>query len=100
VSRGRRRSRKANGASSNALSAEDLARLLESSSQLREPRRVVDQDWLWLGLTVLWERWCPDLPNFERLDDLIQEGYRLLGRDPAAACNRWLEAWGDVQAQK
>jgi len=81
-----------------ALSAEDLGRSLERSPTFRPARRAMDEDWLWLGLTVLWERWCPNVPSFERLDDRMQEGYLLRDRNSAEACDRWLEAWSDVVA--
>ena len=81
-----------------ALSAEDLGRSLERSPTFRPARRAMDEDWLWLGLTVLWERWCPNVPSFERLDDRMQQGYLLRGRNSAEACDRWLEAWSDVVA--
>lgn len=83
---------------SQALSAEEVAGSLENSAAFRAADRTIHRDWLWLSLTVLWERWFPDLPSFERLDDRIQEGYLLLDRDRAAACDRWLEAWTDVLA--
>jgi len=39
-----------------------------------------------------------ELTPEERLDDLMQEGYRLLdARRTAAACDRWLEAWDLVK---
>jgi hypothetical protein len=83
---------------SHALSAEDLSRSLEGSPTFRPTLRAMDGDWLWLGLTVLWERWCPNVPNFERLDDRIQEGYLFLYGNSAEACDHWLDAWRDVVA--
>jgi tetratricopeptide (TPR) repeat protein len=48
-------------------------------------------------LAALWQRWFPDKPSFERLDDTMQAGYDLLvSGGPAAACRPWLEAWTDV----
>ena len=38
----------------------------------------MDEDMLWLGLTVLWERWFPEISNFEMLDDKMYLGYMLL----------------------
>jgi hypothetical protein len=81
-----------------ALSAEDLGRSLAQLPTFRPASRVMDEDWLWLGLTVLWQRWCPNVPSFERLDDRMQEGYLLRGQNSAEACDRWLEAWSDVVA--
>jgi tetratricopeptide (TPR) repeat protein len=57
----------------------------------------MESDWIWVCLTTLWQRWFPDQPCFELLDDKIEAGYELQspGRD-AAACRIWLEAWRDV----
>jgi tetratricopeptide (TPR) repeat protein len=49
---------------------------------------------VWLALRVLWERWAPDAPFFERLDDRMQDGYD--EGDAVARCDLWLEAWRDV----
>lgn len=57
----------------------------------------IDEDMLWMGLTVLWERWFPDIPNFEMLDDKIYSGYRLLEiKKIEEACNIWWDAWNDI----
>ena len=77
-----------------ALSAEEVARpLLEQctfSSRL-------EGDWIWICLTTLWERWFPDKPCFEALDDKIQAGYEVMASGGAvAACRIWLDAWADV----
>jgi len=53
-----------------------------------------DVERVWLALRVLWERWAPDAPSFERLDDRMQRGYD--ESDGAARCDLWLEAWRDV----
>jgi len=57
----------------------------------------MDEDFLWMGLTVLWERWFPETPNFEMLDDKICSGYMLLEKGkPEEACNLWWDAWKDI----
>jgi hypothetical protein len=49
------------------------------------------------ALVTLWQRWFPDQPSFESLDDKIQAGYELLrSSGAAAACRPWLDAWKDV----
>jgi uncharacterized protein YchJ len=73
------------------LSAEEVSLVLQRSC-----RAGLEEDWIWLSLVVLWERWLPDLPSFEHLDDRIQEGYERLERDPAQSCGIWLEAWNEV----
>lgn len=55
-----------------------------------------DKHFLWLGLTVLWERWFPKVANFEMLDDKITLGYRLLKKDSQATCDIWWEVWNDI----
>ena len=44
----------------------------------------------------LWQRWFPDQPSFELLDDKMQAGYDLRESGAVAACRIWLEAWSDV----
>ena len=37
-----------------------------------------DDDWIWMGLVCLWERWFPDRLNLETIDDLMSEEYKAL----------------------
>ncbi len=60
-------------------------------------REDLESDWIWICLAALWQRWFPDIPCFELLDDKMQAGYDLLTfRLVVAACRIWLEAWSDV----
>lgn len=79
------------------LSAEDL------STWFIKDRRLtlddIDDDWLWVCLTVLWERWFPDSPSFEMIDDAIQEGYKKADDvDASGAVEIWLPVWKQVSA--
>jgi hypothetical protein len=57
----------------------------------------LESDWIWVCVAVLWQRWFPDQPSFEMLDDRMQAGYELLAsNDAVTACRVWLEAWSDV----
>jgi tetratricopeptide (TPR) repeat protein len=76
-----------------ALSAEEIAAPLLDQRTFGGRRAEMESDWIWVCLTVLWERWFPGQPCFELLDDKIEAGYDLQG---SAACRIWLEAWGDV----
>jgi uncharacterized protein YchJ len=76
------------------LSAEEVSLALQESP--RDGPAGLEEDWIWLSLVVLWERWLPDSPSFERLDDRIQEGYGRLKVNRARACEIWLKAWDDV----
>ena len=59
---------------------------------------VTQEDWIWIGLTVLWERWFPDRPNFEMIDDGMQAGYELMEKGQSkAACEAWVKVWRDVK---
>lgn len=52
------------------------------------------ENWCWVCLSTLWRRWFPEHPNFERLDEWIQDGFvakSRLGTD--AACAIWMRAW-------
>ena len=53
----------------------------------------------WHAITVLWERWFPDLPHLESLDYKMQEGYQLLNNNTAKekAINLWQEYWNDAK---
>jgi tetratricopeptide (TPR) repeat protein len=80
-----------------ALSAEEIATpwLDQRTSDGRQAD--MESDWIWVCLTALWQRWFPDQPGFELLDDKMQAGYELQGPGGApAACHIWLEAWRDV----
>ena len=80
-----------------ALSAEEIATPLLDQRTFHGRQAEMESDWIWVCLTVLWQRWFPDQPGFELLDDKIEAGYELQGpgRD-AAVCRIWLEAWRDV----
>jgi len=76
-----------------ALSAEQIAAPLLDQRTFHGRRAEMESDWIWVCLTTLWQRWFPDQPCFELLDDKIEAGYDLKG---SAACRVWLEAWKDV----
>jgi hypothetical protein len=76
-----------------ALSAEEIATPLLDRRTFRGRQAEMESDWIWVCLTALWQRWFPDQPCFELLDDKIEAGYDLQG---SAACRIWLEAWKDV----
>jgi tetratricopeptide (TPR) repeat protein len=80
-----------------ALSAEEMATPWLDQPTFHGRQAEMESDWIWVGLTALWQRWFPDQPGFELLDDKIEAGYESQGpgRD-AAACRIWLEAWRDV----
>lgn len=61
-----------------------------------EPLEHAAKEWLWPALTVLWERWQPEKPSFEMIDDRMQHGYEFMERDPAAACDLWLGLWAQL----
>jgi tetratricopeptide (TPR) repeat protein len=80
-----------------ALSAEEIARPLLAQRTFKTRREAMEGDWIWVCLAALWQRWFPDKPSFEMLDDKMQAGYdRMVAEDPVAACRIWLEAWTDV----
>jgi hypothetical protein len=76
-----------------ALSAQEINAMLLTPELRPGIEGKLGEDWVWLALTVLWERWFPEWPGFERFDDLMQEGYRCQADDPGAACDIWLDAW-------
>ena len=78
------------------LSAQAIAEPL-LGQLFNDRRQGLERDWIWICVATLWERWFPDKPNFEVLDDKIQAGYqarKIAG--PVIACRIWLDAWSDV----
>lgn len=83
--------------SDKALSAEEIARPLMEKGSFKSWRQNLEGDWIWICLAALWQRWFPDKPSFESLDDKLQAGYELRASHGAvAACRIWVEAWKDV----
>jgi hypothetical protein len=79
---------------SESASAEEIFEHLSPQVELPATRNPMERDWLWLSLAVLWERWCPEEPSMEMLDDQIHEGYGLLERgNLSGAVTTWLTAW-------
>lgn len=76
-----------------ALSAEEVFRTTVTDEVRARFTERFHEDWVWLALTVLWERWFPQWPNFEQFDDQVQAGYALAETDPGGACEIWLPAW-------
>jgi hypothetical protein len=79
-----------------ALSAEEIAQPLLDQRTFHGRREQMESDWIWICLSALWQRWFPDKPSFESLDDKMQAGYELRASGAVAACRVWLEAWSDV----
>lgn len=79
------------------LSAEEITKPWLENHTFKTRREALESDWIWICVVVLWQRWFPDKPSFERLDDKIQAGYdRMETGDSMAACRHWLDAWTDV----
>jgi hypothetical protein len=75
-----------------SMSAEAVARAMIASARPRIPER--EEDWVWIALTCLWERWLPEVPSTEMVDDKMQAGYVALKEcDCPKACGFWLETW-------
>ncbi len=73
------------------VSAEEMVK----GSGVDGPGRF-DADWPWLAATVLWERWAPDIPSFEIINDAMQAGYH--APDTVKKCEIWLDVWSQVLA--
>ena len=77
-----------------ALSAEEVADPIVKKLKLADDMMA---DWIWISLCALWQRWWPDRPCLELLDDRMQAGYdQDAENDTHAAAVIWLEAWSDV----
>jgi hypothetical protein len=46
---------------------------------------------------VHWERWFPEHPSAEILEEKIQQGFDSFPNQPTAACEAWLSAWGEFR---
>ncbi len=80
-----------------ALSAEEICTPLLERATFRDRHQRMDQDWIWICVHALWQRWFPDRPSFEALDDQIQAGYELQSSgDEVVVCETWLNAWAMV----
>lgn len=78
------------------FSAEALAK--HFSSNVPESN-FFNSDWLWICLSVLWERCCPERPSFEMIDDEMQQGYSLVEQDKTEeAVEAWLRLWKKIKA--
>lgn len=75
-------------------SAEEIAKPFLDSWRPRPGQHELASDWCWFALTILWERWFPEVPSFERLDDVMQQGYQV--KDTPGRCDVWLRAWDDL----
>ena len=60
-----------------ALSAEEIAQPLLDQRTFHGRHEQMESDWIWICLSALWQRWFPDKPSFEALDDKMQAGYEL-----------------------
>jgi tetratricopeptide (TPR) repeat protein len=79
------------------LSAEEIAKSLLDQRAFKSKRDELESDWIWISIAALWQRWFPDKPSFELLDDKMQAGYdQLASAGAVAACRAWLDAWADV----
>src|SRR5437763_6301739 len=81
-----------------ALSAEEIAQPLLDQRTFHGRHEQMESDWIWICLSALWQRWFPDKPSFEALDDKMQAGYELRESGAVAVCRAWLDAWSDVQS--
>ena len=81
-----------------ALSAQEITEPLLKGIPSRFKPGGFDRDWIWISVAALWQRWFPEKPFFEALDDKIQAGQIAKRCCRPAACTIWLDAWRDVQA--
>jgi len=80
-----------------ALSAEEITKPWLDQRTFHSKHEQLESDWIWICVAALWQRWFPDQPCFELLDDKMQAGYYLLVSGGAtAACRTWLDGWNDV----
>lgn len=77
------------------VSAQDMSEALIRDHDFDIPDS--ETNWVWIALTCLWERWLPELPNMEMVDDKMQAGYAMLEEEGCErACRLWIETWHDI----
>ena len=78
-----------------SASAQDMSEALFLEHKANIPGTM--EDWVWIALTCLWERWYPDEPNMEIVDDKMQAGYmELNAKNRECACQLWIETWHGI----
>ena len=76
----------------NFISAEAMSKDMIAGAGTDIPG--VQVDWVWIATTCLWERWQPDVPNMEMVNDKMQAGYAAQDNgDSVQVCRLWLETW-------
>ncbi len=79
------------------LSAEEMS--LSLSRERRLTFKGFEEEWLWVCLTVLWERWASETPNLEMIDDAMQEGYDFSDKGESdKAITAWFGVWKNILA--
>lgn len=74
------------------LSAEALSQWVHKKYLIKDNDQQVD--WVWISLAVLWERWFPEQPSLEMIDDRMQKGYtEKENNNFTQAINDWLWTW-------
>jgi len=74
------------------LSAEEMSEWFIKKQNLEF--KGMETDWIWICLTILWERWFPERPRLEMINEKMQEGYqRLSEHDCTRACKIWVDVW-------
>lgn len=77
-------------------SARDISR--EWKRQFTITAKGYDQDFIWMGCEVLWERFSPNKKSMEQIDDMIQEGHRLIQeRNEKGGCDIWIKVWEELK---
>ncbi len=58
-----------------------------------------DEDFAWFAILELWKRLSPEQINIEMIDDLMQDGYKLIGNGNCVeGVKEWVAAWDMIRA--
>jgi len=58
-----------------------------------------DEDFVWLAIIELWKRLSPEQINIEMIDDLMQDGYKLIENGNCiGGVKEWVAAWDLIRA--
>jgi len=61
--------------------------------------QVPEEDFIWLAIIELWNRFAPEKYNMEMIDDLMQDGYEDIdNQDYRNGIEKWEKAWNIIKS--
>lgn len=77
-------------------SARDISR--EWKRRFTVTAKGYDEDFIWMGSEVLWERFSPNKKSMEQIDDMMNEGHKLIQEgNYKGGCDIWIKVWDELK---